>query len=261
MIVKREGEGWSLVAQVDHAVHAGEISRAWRGGPFGDGAVSDSLVYATTHHDLGWRESDKAPEVDPSTGGPSNFTRIDEATHTAFYSGAVQAISEVDPGAAYLVSLHASGLYGRRYGWTGLKPVDWTAIGESGKQLVERERAVRRQLATRMPVEAVEFESAWRAYMLLETFDFLSLLHCFGLDSVSCGPVPTSPGQWTMLEIRRLGSWEAAIDPFPFAGTELVVNVPRWQLDQPTFQDSAELRAAIEVTPVTDQKTVYRPFD
>ena len=58
MIVKREGEGWSLVAQVDHAVHAGEISRAWRGGPFGDGAVSDRFVYATTHHELGCRVSD-----------------------------------------------------------------------------------------------------------------------------------------------------------------------------------------------------------
>jgi hypothetical protein len=37
--------------------------------------------------------------------------------------------------------------------------------------------------------------------MLLETFDYLSLLTCFGVESDACGPVP----------------WEVELSPFPFA--------------------------------------------
>ncbi|MGH7776469.1 MAG: DUF3891 family protein [Candidatus Dormibacterales bacterium] len=257
MIVKREGEGWSLIAQVDHGAHTGEIARAWREGPFGPDAVSDSLLLAAAQHDRGWREWDLAPATDLA-GGPLNFTRIDEATHTAFYSGAVQAIAGEDVGAAYLVSLHASGLYGRRFGWSGLKPVDWTAVGEEGGRLLERERGVRRDLAARMPPAELEFESAWRSYMLLETFDFLSLLTCFEVDAGGCGPVPAEPGRWGTLTIRHDGPWEKAVDPFPFGGSELRVTVPRRHLEQADFRDAQELRAALEAAPRLQQETVYR---
>ena len=128
MIVRREGDGWTLIRQMDHAAHCGELARAWRLGPYGPDSVSPSLEYAAAYHDLGWTEIDKQPELN-ADGTPMNFTQIDEKRHTEFYSAAVRTIARTDPYAAYLVSLHATGLYSRRFGWAGLKPVDWTAIG------------------------------------------------------------------------------------------------------------------------------------
>lgn len=258
MIVRRVDGSWSLVHQIEHARHAGEIGDAWRAGPFGGEQITDSLREATTRHDLGWTEYDDEPEIDEATGAPSNFTQIDEARHTAFYARAVRTIADSDPSAAYLVSLHASGLYSRRYGWSGLKPVDWLSIGERGRSLLESERAYRAELAARMPPGDAEFEALWRSYMLLETFDYLSLLTCFGFDSDGCGPVPSEPGQWLMLRVHRRGPWEIALDPFPFPGSELAVRVGvRWLTDA-RFSSAGELHGALDQAEEVIQETTYR---
>jgi hypothetical protein len=257
VIVRREGEGWTLIRQMDHAGHCAELSRAWREGPFGEESVSASLEYAAGYHDLGWTEIDKKPEID-GEGRPLNFTQIDEDRHTAFYSGAVRTIAETDAYAAYLVSLHASGLYSRRYGWVGLKPVDWTVIGPHGKALLRGERQFRTDLFDSVAPDVLEFEAAWRNYMLLETFDYLSLLTCFGFESSRCGPVPTVEGQWEQLSIRRLGPWEVELTPFPFANDQLELEVERVHLDRPAFGSTEELRAAFDSARPATQRTVYR---
>lgn len=259
MIVRQIDGSWSLIRQLDHATHAGLVSDAWRAGPFGGEQITDSLREATARHDLGWVEADAEPEIDPASGAPSNFTQVDEGRHTAFYARAVRTIAETDAAAAYLVSLHASGLYSRRYGWSGLKPVDWVSIGEHGRSLLDSERAYRAALEARLSPAEGEFEALWRSYMLLETFDFLSLLTCFGVDSEQCGPVPSKPGQWVTMAVRRLGPWEVALDPWPFAESEVVVPVTARRLANPRFSTSEELHAALARADDTVQETTYRP--
>lgn len=255
MIVRKIDGGWSLVRQVDHAAHAGGIARAWREGPYGAESVSDGLLEAAGRHDLGWTEVDQAPELD-ADGHPRNFTNIDEARHTRFYSAAVRTIARTSPYAAYLVSLHASGLYSGRYAWAGLRPVDWDRIGPDGRDLLEGERRFRAELAASMVPAQLEFETAWRDYMLLETFDYLSLLTCFGFDSDGCAPVPTWAGRWGRMAVRRLGPWEVELDPFPFQGADLAVEVERVQVAGP-FENEHAMRAEYASAPRIMQRTVY----
>jgi hypothetical protein len=257
VIVKREAEGWTLIRQMDHAAHCGEISRAWRSGPFGDGAVSSSLEYAAATHDLGWAEVDGQPEID-GEGKPRNFTTFEEARHAAFYSAAVRTIAKTDKHAAYLVSLHATGLYSRRFGWTGFRAMDWKSIGDDGRALLSRERAFRAELLHSLePIDA-EFEAAWRAYMLLETFDYLSLLTCFGLDGTACGPVPTVPGQFEQLTVTRVGPSEVALDPFPFAGDRLDLAVTATHFKGDRFESDIELRDRLKAATPEARTTIYR---
>jgi len=257
VIARREGDGWTLIRQMDHAAHCAELARAWRDGPFGEDSVSASLEYAAGFHDLGWAEIDERPEID-AEGRPCNFTQIDEARHTEFYSGAVRTIALTDPYAAYLVSLHASGLYSRRYGWAGLKPVDWTAIGSHGKALLKGERAFRAEVSASIAPVELEFEASWRNYMLLETFDYLSLLTCFGFESSSCGPVPTVEGRWEQLSVRRLGPWDVELEPFPFKGDRLEVEVECMHVERQNFRSVDELRTQISSTPPGIRRTVYQ---
>ncbi len=256
MIARQVDGAWTLIRQMDHAAHCAELARAWRSGAFGEGAVSESLEYAAGYHDLGWTDVDRRPETD-GAGRPCNFTQIDERRHTEFYSAAVRKIADTDPYAGYLVSLHASGLYSRRYGWTGLKPIDWTAIGPHGRRLLESEKQFRAQLSTEIAPAQLEFEAAWRNYMLLETFDYLSLLTCFGFESDGCWPVPTHPGQWERLAVRRLGPFDVALSPFPFPGRRIEVDVERVRLEPATFASDAELRAAFDSARPETVRTVY----
>jgi hypothetical protein len=256
LIVREEQGGWTLVRQMDHAEHCGKLARAWRAGPFGEASVGSALEFAAGYHDLGWTEIDKHPEID-ADGRPLNFTRIDEVRHTEFYSGAVRTIARTDPYAAYLVSLHASGLYSRRYAWAGLKPVDWTSIGAHGRALLAGEQRFRTELFLSIGPDDLEFEAAWRNYMLLETFDFLSLLTCFGVDSQRCGPVPTFAGQWEQLSVRRLSDWEVALTPFPFLGESLEVEVECVHLQPPRFESDDELRAQVSSARPETRTTLY----
>ena len=257
MIVRPEADGWTLIRQMDHAAHCGEISRAWRSGPFGEGAVSSALEYAAGTHDLGWAEVDAQPEVD-GDGRPRNFTTFDEARHAAFYSAAVRTIAKTDKHAAYLVSLHATGLYSRRFGWTGFRAMDWKSIGDDGRALLSRERAYRADAVRSLEPVDIELEAAWRAYMLLETFDYLSLLTCFGLESPACGPVPTFPGQFEQLTVTRRGPWEVALDPFPFAGDRLELDVIYAHVSGDRFESNTELRERLQRITRETRRTIYR---
>jgi uncharacterized protein DUF3891 len=257
MIVRREGGGWTLINQTDHAKHCGEIARAWQLGPYGATSVSKSLQYAAEYHDLGWAEADQKPETD-GEGRPRNFTQADEARHTAFYSQAVRTISRTDLYAAYLVSLHASGLYSRRYGWMGLNPVDWSKIGPDGQALLDGERKFRAEVVGTVSPAEIEFEATWRNYMLLETFDYLSLLTCYGFSSTFCGPVPTLEGQWEQLSIRRLGPLEVELSPFPFLGDSLEVPVTCTHVAQARFESDHDLRSRVSSSPSEVRQTVYR---
>ncbi len=167
-------------------------------------------------------------------------------------------IAETDPYAAYLVSLHASGLYNRRYGWFGLSPVDWTKIGPHGRALLAGQRQFRAALVKTASPEVMEFEATWRNYMLLETFDYLSLLTCYGFHSTGCGPVPTVEGQWEQLSIRRLGTWAVELCPFPFAADELVVDVKCVDIEQARFDSDEDLREQVVSAHPEIRRTTYR---
>jgi hypothetical protein len=93
--------------------------------------------------------------------------------------------------------------------------------------------------------------------MLLETFDYLSLLTCFGFESSSCGPVPTVEGRWEHLTVRRLGPSEVELDPFPFAGDRLDVEVACVHLDRTEFGSHDELRNQLAKAPLEIRKTIY----
>ena len=69
MIVRCENGGWTLVRQMDHAAHCGSLARAGAQGPAGPDSVGPALQYAAGYHDLGWVDSDAAPELQQLAAG------------------------------------------------------------------------------------------------------------------------------------------------------------------------------------------------
>src|SRR5205085_3585318 len=74
------------------------------------------LALAAARHDDGWAVWERAPVVDAGSGKPVNFLGVDVSSHLAFYRAGIAAVTEHDPYAGLLVSMHGAGIYRQRYG-------------------------------------------------------------------------------------------------------------------------------------------------
>ena len=198
MIVCEVGDRWQIVMQTDHADLSGDFARRWTERT----DRSESLEVAAERHDDGWAVWEQAPMCDVDSGKPLNFLDVGVLAHLAFYRAGIAAITEQDPYAGLLVSMHGAGIYRQRY---GLDP----ALG----------LARRGELQDEVEAFVAEEESKFGGspgdrqadYELLQLFDRLSLYFCMR-DVVG--------GEAAELQSYRLepvGPWRVRMDPYPFA--------------------------------------------
>lgn len=196
MIVRDTGEAWQVVLQTDHADLSGDFARAWSE----QGPRHDALVIAAERHDDGWAVWEQAPRVDES-GKPVNFLDVDVRSHLAFYRAGIAAITEQDPYAGLLVSMHGAGIYRQRY---GLDP----GLGLSRAAAVQDE------------VDAFVLEQEEKFggdpgehrgdYELLQLHDRLSLYFC--MRDVEAG----EPAELQGYRLEPVAPGHIRIAPYPF---------------------------------------------
>jgi Protein of unknown function (DUF3891) len=206
VIVRDRGDDWQVVLQIDHADLSGDLARAWRD----QGSRHPSLAHAAARHDDGWAVWERAPIVD-ANGKPVNFLDVDVRSHLAFYRAGIAAITEQDPYAGLLVSMHGAGIYRQRYGRDPAlgfsRAAEEQAIVDAF--IAEQEGGYEERLAATGASE----EERWRDYELLQLYDRLSLYFCMrDVDADGGEPVEL---QGYALEL--LAPWRVRMDPFPFA--------------------------------------------
>jgi hypothetical protein len=204
VIVRDRGGDWQVVLQTDHADLSGALARAWAGG----GPRHESLVVAAARHDDGWAVWERSPRVDGATGKPVNFLDVDVTSHLAFYRAGIAAITEQDPYAGLLVSMHGAGIYRQRY---GRDPSLGLSRAAEVQELVdgfvaEQEAAYDERIAA----AGADEEQRWRDYELLQLFDRLSLHFC--MRDAEAGEAAELQGY----ELEPLGAWHVRIRPYPF---------------------------------------------
>ncbi len=207
MIVRDRGDGWQVVMQTDHADLSAGFARAWRP------AVSESLVVATERHDDGWAVWEQAPRVD-ADGTPVNFLDVDVRSHLAFYRAGIAAITEQDPHAGLLVSMHGAGIYRQRY---GLDQALGLARAAEAQDEVEAFVAEQEAKFGGEPGEHLD------EYTLLQLFDRLSLYFCMR-DAENGEPEPVELQGYTL---EAAGPWRVRIDPYPFADRPAAFSLKR----------------------------------
>ena len=134
VIVRDAGDAWQVVMQTDHADLAGAFADAWRD----RGSRHESVAVAAQRHDDGWAVWERSPRRDES-GKPVNFLDVDVRSHLAFYRAGIAAVTEHDPHAGLLVSMHGAGIYRQRYG------LDPGLSLTRAPEVQERGRGVRRR--------------------------------------------------------------------------------------------------------------------
>ena len=194
MIVRDLGDAWQVVLQPDHADLAASFARAWAT------PLEPSLVTAVERHDDGWAVWEQAPRVDEN-GKPVNFLEVDVLSHLAFYRAGIAAITEQDPDAGLLVSMHGAGIYRLRY---GLDPA--LGLARAGEAEAEVEAFVAEQEAKFSGDPGDRRED----YELLQLFDRLSLYFC--MRDVVGGETAELQGY----TLEPVGPWRVTLSPYPF---------------------------------------------
>jgi len=249
MIVRPLGEQVQVVQQTDHDDLSGEFAEALRSSSLWRFWRRQSVVEACAEHDEGWRIWERAPDLDPVTGGACDFLDVDLRRHLEFYRVAIDEIAARDPYAGLLVSLHGTGVYRSRH---GIDPaLTFQRLEQSEAELVsvfisEQEEGQRR-LAAELEVEPLE---VWSAYRLLEVADRFSLYFCRPRagEEVEVGPLPGAVGEDVPLTLEPVDDWTVLLRPNPF-GREVSFELVRRLMPDRRWDAAAEFKRALEETP------------
>jgi hypothetical protein len=193
VIVRDLGSAWQVVMQTDHADLSAAFARAWAT------PLSPSLVVATERHDDGWAVWEQAPRVEDEK--PVNFLEVDVRSHLAFYRAGIAAITEQDPDAGLLVSMHGAGIYRRRYG------LDQSLGLARAAEVADDVEAFVAEQEAKFDGEPGDRQGD---YELLQLFDRLSLYFC--TRDVEGGEEAEVQGY----RLEPVAPWHVRVTPYPF---------------------------------------------
>lgn len=253
MLVRDRGDFWQLVRQPDHADLSGQLARAWGNADVAPPRPRDSVVLAATRHDDGWAVFDRRPAWDPDHGRPRYFLDVPVLSHLAFYRACIQVVSEEDPYAGLLVSMHGAGIYNGRY---GTQPGQAPTFAEQAREQVEA--FIREQERThpeRAAALGLSEPERWTSYKLLQAYDRLSLAFCLGewetsdAEPDAIEPVPVDyDGTEVELRLEPVGPWRVRFDPYPFAASPARFTLVRKLLLKAPFEGNEDFRQAYFAT-------------
>jgi Protein of unknown function (DUF3891) len=230
MVVRELKDGRAYVSsQEDHAELSAQFAAHWGNDRFSKLRPYQTMVFATTYHDSGYREWEGKPPMNVEKGRPYAH-REDipsfEGVELKAYAKNVEWLSSQDPYAGLLVSMHRTGLWHNRYNIftepAGRLRERSQAVQNAKKELEAQQQEIKRQIA----IYRADFENELAYnYMVLQIFDLLSLYFCcdgYANDTefkeYAIAPVRVSYGsnETVRLTIKPNGKGSVIMEPYPF---------------------------------------------
>ncbi|TAJ79230.1 DUF3891 family protein [bacterium] len=263
MVVRDLKDGSSIVStQEDHAELSAQFAAHWGNKDFAKLRPYESMVFATTYHDSGYREWEGNPPVNTEKGRPYGHRETIpsfEKFELEAYVRNVEWVRAHDPYAGLLVSMHRTGLWQNRY---------QTFTSPKGR-LRERSpevQAVKKELEARQEEEKkslgktdLKFDGQlWFNYRTLQLYDFLSLYFCCDgyagdnhLKEDAVAPVPVAYDSKEEVELRIVPTSANSVQifPYPFDISPLKVSVRARVIPAGTFASAAECTEAYHKAP------------
>src|SRR5262245_3002472 len=239
MVIRELKDGRSYVSlQEDHAELSAQFAAHWGNDRFSRLRPYQTMVFATTFHDNGYRDFEGNPPMNVEKGRPyahreevPNF----EAVELKAYARNSEWVSSQDIYAGLLVSMHRTGLWQNRYNVftePAMRARERSqAVQDAKRAMEEKQTKIKRQIGIHR--SSFENELAYN-YMALQIFDLLSLYFCCdGYASESdfkeyaIAPVRVSyvSNETVKLTIKPNGAGSVIFDPYPFDVSPLKVSV------------------------------------
>ena len=242
------GAEWILISQVDHARLSGRLAERWGGGGVAPLVERDELLWAIAHHDDGWSEWEKSPDVKPELARPRSFIEMELADSLEIWAISITGAAEFGPLAGYVVAGHFCALL-RRYdeGWKN----DKTLSAEADRFLATYESLMDGCLKAwhgRRPADNTP-ERAALALAQLQFFDALSLWFCCQ-EATEADELPTPSGPTiTLLPLARqagAGPLRVAMTPWPMTVDSSNLEIQGRAVPARRYESSEDLAAVPE---------------
>lgn len=186
------------------------------------------MIYVTAHHDAGWFDFDRNPEIDPKTGLPYNLVETPPAFITRTSRLSPEFNERRHPYCGLISSMHSWGLYNGRYGLSKLVLLD--KIAEQDRPLADemlngelaRQKRLKAEISkSRDLADWLDERRIMQNYKALQFIDTLSLyfhrIHPSERGEQIFEHVPVSRDKDLTITIRPVGDNRYALSPFPFA--------------------------------------------
>jgi hypothetical protein len=275
-MIRREWNGQLLlISQPAHAQLSGKLAAQWGNDEFQAPEPRLEVILATSQHDGGWEEWERAPQLNPQKGLPYHFVEMPIPEHLAIWRRGVERMRKQNDYAALLVSLHGAALYSY-----GLDPSrDSPEAREQVKEFLNEQLKIQEHLRWELeqahpPVEKIvedksenededetppppsreELYHQWISephvnlnFRLLQVWDWLSLvLCCYALTERVIPQVPRNedPVSWREMKLIPRDENAFTLDPYPFRASSFRMTVSGRLLPMTTFETQDDFLAA-----------------
>jgi hypothetical protein len=239
MVIRELKNGRCYVStQEDHAELSAQFAAHWGNERFSQLRPYNTMIFATTFHDSGYREFEGNPPINAAKGRPyAHREEVPsfEATELAAYARNVDWVRSHDPYAGLLVSMHRTGLWHNRYNVFTEPSMRLRErspqVQQAKKELETQQEQFKQELVAQRPDFANELEYNYRA---LQIFDLLSLYFCCDghtdaeeFKEYKIAPVRVSYDSAEMVELRLGpdGAHSVRFDPYPFDISPIKISV------------------------------------
>ncbi len=222
------GEPHFVIAMHDHTLFAGQFARAFGNERFEPVAPRDVVIDMVDNHDRGWDEWDAAPEADPLTRLPYSLARTPMEAVLRTNVGSPDFNEPRHAYAGLLSSMHTSGLYNGRFGYSDHIVID--KIADEWRPgvdaMLEGEQRRRERLTERLAADPetrpwVADRHKFQNYKQLQFFDTLALYfnmnHARERSRVSFQHVPLNAGEDVTVTIEPGDDRRYVLKLYPFS--------------------------------------------
>lgn len=216
------------IMMYEHNALCLQLAHAFGNDKFESLSPSDLMIHVIAHHDAGWLDFDRDPQIDPKTGLPYNLadTPAEFITTTSRLSPDFNQRQHAYCG--LISSMHSWGLYNGRYGLSKLVLLDKIAEQDrpvADKMLngeLERQKRLKAEMAADSETrDWLDERKVFQNYKSLQFIDTLALyfnrIHPSERGEQQFENVPVSREQDVTITIRPAGENTYSLSPFPFA--------------------------------------------
>ena len=260
MIRIETDDGWVLITHKDHARLAGKFAVLWDVERFVFPEPRSSVLLGIASHDDSWQEPDSKPSI-AEDGTPSAFSKelvgsydafenIDLPAYLKVREMATEACGEKDPFSARMISMHTVSLLTDHADLTTLSDEQRPVHAAFIEQQLKRQTELTAASASIEKLSAFATEENFQAaFELLQACDSLSL-YCCALFPEEGALQHTHPmkeaAQRVKISFKPQGPNTFVLDPFPFAGDTVEIQIPCVRIVGKAFDSSEALQMAYD---------------
>ena len=245
---------WILISQVEHARVSAGLARPWGAGGVQPLDPRGALLATIEHHDDGWADWERRPEVDPTHGRPYDFMEMPLEQALPIWDRSISvARCEAGPLGGWLVASHFAALL-RRGRAAHPHPVAYVELSDAWLARADEHRAGWLDDWQQSNPARHTAELANRGLAQLQMFDALSLWLCCAhrkapkTVATPDGPrlllTPVDTGAEQNQSVVDCGQQTITVAPWPFDVPVVELSAPGRLVAAEHYAGPAELAAA-----------------